>query len=50
VANIGTVSAEIGYDVRDLMMEGFTSQEIHRVRTGEVTLAELRKAGPQSKK
>lgn len=50
VGNIGTVSAEIGYDVRDLLMEGYTLQEIHRVRAGEITLEELRRAGPKSKK
>jgi hypothetical protein len=49
-ANIGTVSAAIGYDVRDLLMEGFTMPEIQRVVRGEITLAELRKAGPQAKK
>lgn len=50
VGNIGTVSAEIGYDVRELLMEGYTLQEIHRVRTGEITLAELLQSGPKSKK
>lgn len=50
IGNIGTVSAEIGYDVRDLLMEGYTLQEIHRVRAGKITLDELRRAGPKSKK
>jgi hypothetical protein len=50
VANIGTVSAAIGYDVRDLLMEGYTMPEIQRVVKGETTLAELRKAGPGASK
>ncbi len=50
VANIGTVSAAVGYDVRDLLMEGYTMEEIQRVVTKEITLAELRQAGPKSKR
>jgi hypothetical protein len=50
VANIGTVSSEIGYDIRDLLREGYTLQEIQRVRSGEITLEGLRRAGPKSKK
>jgi len=49
-ANIGTVSSAIGYDVRDLLMEGYTMPEIQQVVKGEITLEELRRAGPKSKK
>jgi hypothetical protein len=50
VANIGTLSAAIGYDVRDLLMEGFTMPEIQQVARGEITLEQLCKLGPRSKK
>jgi len=48
--NIGTVSAAVGYDIRELMMEGYDLKEIHRVASGEITLAQLRQAGPKAKK
>jgi hypothetical protein len=49
VANIGTVSAAINYDVRDLLMEGFTMEEIQRVFRKELTLEELKRLGPGSR-
>jgi hypothetical protein len=49
-ANIGTVSTAIGYDVRELLMEGFTMKEIHRVVRGEISLAQLRQEGPKKKR
>jgi hypothetical protein len=48
--SIGTTNAVIGYDVRELMMEGYDLMEIRRVASGEITLDELRKAGPEAKK
>ncbi len=50
VGNIGTVSAAIGYDVRELLMQGYTMPEIQRVVKGEITLTELLQGGPKSKK
>jgi hypothetical protein len=50
VGNIGTVSAAVGYDIRELMMEGYDLKEIHRVASGEITLEQLRQAGPKKKK
>lgn len=49
-ANIGTVSSAINYDVRELLMQGYTMPEIQRVAKGEISLQELLRAGPQSKK
>lgn len=48
--NIGSVSAAVGYDIRDLMMEGYDLKEIHRVASGDITLEQLRQAGPKKKK
>ena len=48
-ANIGTVSAAINYDVRELLMQGYTMPEIQRVAKGEISLKELMQAGPQKK-
>jgi hypothetical protein len=50
VGNIGTVSAAVGYDIRELMMEGYDLKEIHRVASGEITLEQLRQARPKAKK
>lgn len=50
VGNIGTISAAIGYDVRELLMQGYTMPEIQRVVKGEITLVELLQGGPKSKK
>ncbi len=50
VGNIGTVSAAVGTDIRELMMEGYDLTEIHRVARGEITLEQLRRAGPKAKK
>jgi hypothetical protein len=50
VGNIGSVSAAVGYDIRELIMEGYDLKEIHRVASGEITLEQLRQAGPKAKK
>ena len=50
IGNIGTVSAAVGVDIRELMMEGYDLTDIHRVAKGEITLEELKKAGPKAKK
>lgn len=47
-ANIGSVSSAIGVDVRELLMDGYTMEEIHRVVHGEISLAELRQVGPKA--
>ncbi|MBV5323476.1 hypothetical protein JZU51_01770, partial [bacterium] len=36
--NIGTVSAAVGVDIRELMIEGYDLKDIHRVAGGEITL------------
>lgn len=47
---IGDLSVRVGYDVRDLIMEGYTWDEIHDVAGGRYSLAELRRRGPRSKR
>jgi hypothetical protein len=49
-ANIGTVSAAVGYDVRELLMQGYTMPELQRVAKGEISLQELLRDGPKNKK
>jgi hypothetical protein len=46
---IGDLSVRVGYDVRDLIMEGYSWDEIHDVAGGRYSLAELRRRGPRSK-
>lgn len=45
--SIGDLSAQVGEDVRDLIRDGFTWDEIHEVAAGTVTLDELLKRGPR---
>jgi hypothetical protein len=47
---IGEISSEIGYDVRDLMMDGYSHAQITRLRKGEITLRELMKEKPEDKR
>jgi hypothetical protein len=46
--SVGDVSARIGYDMRELMMAGFSREEIHTVLHGGCTLEELLERGPQN--
>lgn len=43
---IGGVSTRIGYDVRDLLVAGYSWEEIGGIERGEYTLEELLKRGP----
>jgi hypothetical protein len=43
---IGGISARLGYDVRELLMEGYTMDDIQGVLQGEYTLQELRQRKP----
>jgi hypothetical protein len=45
--SVGDVSARIGYDMRELIMAGFSWKEIHSVLHGGCTLEELLERGPQ---
>jgi hypothetical protein len=45
--SVGDVSARIGYDMRELMMAGYSWEEIHSVLYGRRTLEELLERGPQ---
>ena len=47
---IGDLSVRVGYDVRDLMMEGYELDEIYDVASGRCTLKELRQRGPRRKR
>ena len=46
---IGAISAEVGYDVRDLYMSGYSDRQIWRVRQGELTLEELFQQRPEGR-
>lgn len=43
-------SIRIGYDVRDLILMGFTDEDIDQAANGEITLEELFDRGPSPKK
>jgi hypothetical protein len=43
---IGNISARIGYDVRELLMQGYSMPEIHGIMRGEYTVQELLKMKP----
>jgi hypothetical protein len=43
---IGNISARIGYDVRELLMQGYSMPEIHGIMRGEYTVHELLKMKP----
>lgn len=44
--SVGDVSAQIGYDVRDLRMAGFGDDAIDRVLRGEISVEDLLERGP----
>ena len=46
---IGEISAEVGYDLRDLYVGGYSNAQIWKVRNGEMTLSELLNAEPDNK-
>ncbi|MBN2004229.1 MAG: hypothetical protein JXA21_12820 [Anaerolineae bacterium] len=48
--SIGDLCRRVGYDVRDLIMEGYTWDEIYTVARGERSLEDLLQRGPQSRK
>lgn len=48
--SVGDISARIGYDVRDLIMDGYSQDEIDDVLYGRRTLEELLKSGPERRK
>ena len=43
---IGDISARLGYDVRELLMEGYTMRDIQGVLQGEYSLQEMRQRKP----
>jgi len=43
---IGNISARIGYDVRELLMQGYSMPEIHGIMRGEYTVHELLEMKP----
>jgi hypothetical protein len=47
---IGDLSARVGCDVRELMMEGYSLVEIYDVADGKCSLEELRQRGPRRAK
>jgi hypothetical protein len=49
-SDMGEISARIGYDVRDLYMEGYTREDISGILRGEYDLKELRRRGPAKKR
>ena len=48
--SIGDVSSRIGYDVRDILMAGYSHSDIAELEMGLITAEELRKRGPEKKK
>ena len=48
--NIAEISAEIGYDARDLRVAGYSWKEIEGVVNGKYSLAALLERGPAAKR
>jgi hypothetical protein len=48
--DMGEISVRIGYDVRDLYMEGYTREDINGILRGEYDLEALRRRGPAKKR
>ncbi len=48
--SIGDLCRRVGCDVRDLIMDDYTWDEIYTVARGECTLEELLRRGPKSRK
>lgn len=48
--SIGDLCCRVGYDVRDLILDGYTWDEIHDVAYRRVTLEELLRRGPASRR
>ncbi|MFQ5436425.1 MAG: hypothetical protein ACE5FD_16295 [Anaerolineae bacterium] len=44
--SIGDISLRLGYDVRDLILSGYSDEQIQGVLDGEYTLADLFKMKP----
>lgn len=44
------ISEQIGYDVNDLLMTGYTYQEIDQVVAGQISLEQLLQRGPARKR
>lgn len=44
------ISLEIDYDVRELIMEGYSWAQINRVRDGKITLRQLFREKPENAK
>jgi len=46
LGSIGDLCMRVGYDVRDLIMDGYTWDQIYAVANGVYTLEELFRRGP----
>ncbi|MFN2138437.1 MAG: hypothetical protein ACK2UK_20945 [Candidatus Promineifilaceae bacterium] len=44
----GDISTQIGYDVRDLIVMGYSKRQIYSVVEGEITLEELLHSVPEN--
>jgi hypothetical protein len=48
--SIGDISSQIGYDVRELYITGYSDAQIRRVRSGEITLDDLLRVKPEGRR
>jgi hypothetical protein len=48
--SVGDLSSRVGEDVRDLKISGYSDREIYEVANGHITLEELHRRGPKSKR
>lgn len=48
--SIGDLCNRVGCDVRDLILEGYTWDEIYEVAWGRLTLEELQRRGPAARR
>ena len=47
--SIGAISARIGYDVRELVVAGYSDRQIWRVVRGEISLGQLFAEEPENR-
>lgn len=47
--SIGDISGRLGYDVRELLMDGYSMEQIHEILDGIISLEELQRSKPAGK-
>lgn len=48
--SMAELSSEINYDIRDVLMAGYSERQINKVRRGKITIDELWREKPEGNK